>query len=245
MSLIRAQNVVVEFPIFNSSHRSLKKKLLKAAVGGRVHEEAGHNIIVRAVDNISFNFSAGDRIGLIGHNGSGKTTLLRVLAGVYEPVHGKLEVHGKVVSLLDMTMGMDHESTGYENIILRGLMMGIKPAVMRKKTDEIAEFSELGSYLSIHVRTYSSGMMLRLAFAISTSVQADILLLDEWLSVGDAEFNQKASARLEHMVKNSGIVVIASHDHTMIHRVCNRVIHLEKGRIIEKNETKEMDEINA
>lgn len=233
MTIVKAENIIVEFPIYNASHRSIKKKFLNAAVGGRVKETDHSHIVVKALDNLSFQFAAGDRIGLMGHNGSGKTTLLRVLAGIYEPVYGRMIIKGKVVSLLDITMGMDFEATGYENIILRGIMMGYKPAEMRQKTPEIAEFSELGNYLAMPVRTYSSGMVMRLAFAISTSVSADIILLDEWLSVGDIEFNKKASARLDHLVNNSAVVVLASHDHNMIERICNRAFYLEKGRIIE------------
>lgn len=236
MSIITAENIIVEFPIYNSSHRSLKNIVLKAAVGGRVNEHNNKHVIVRALDDLSFRFAAGDRIGLMGHNGSGKTTLLRVLAGIYEPVRGRIEVKGRVASLLDITMGMDFESTGYENIILRGIMMGYKPAEMRRQSAEIAEFSELGDYLSMPVRSYSSGMVMRLAFAISTTVRADIILLDEWLSVGDIDFNQKASARLDQLVNNTAVVVLASHDEKMINRICNRVLYLEKGRIIETND---------
>lgn len=240
MSIIKAENIVVEFPIYNSSHRSLKKKVINATVGGRVKENnTNHHIVVKALDDISFHLAAGDRLGLIGHNGSGKTTLLRVLAGIYEPVRGRIEVKGRVVSLLDITMGMDFESTGYDNIILRGIMMGYKPSAMRKQTAEIAEFSELGNYLAMPVRTYSSGMVMRLAFAISTSVKADVILLDEWLSVGDKDFNKKASDRLDHLVNNSAVVVLASHDQKMIHRICNQVLHLEKGRVVTTKEVSE------
>lgn len=231
-SLISAQNLSVEFPIYDNSHRSLKKKVLNMTTGGRIGSDAGKHPIVRALDSLNFEFSHGDRIGLVGHNGSGKTTLLRVLSGVYAPVHGQLTVRGKIASLLDVSMGLDPDATGFENIYLRGIMDGVKPALIRSKIDEIAEFTDLGDYLNLPVRTYSSGMMLRLAFAISTSIEADILIMDEWLSVGDAEFSAKASARLDTLVGNAAILVIASHDPALIARICTRKIHLEHGRMI-------------
>lgn len=230
---IKADNISVEFPIYNASHRSLKKAVIRATTGGRVAASAGGHVAVRAIDNASFDFQPGDRIGLVGHNGSGKTTLLRVLSGVYEPFNGKIEISGNIVSLLDLSLGMDSESTGFENIFLRGVMMGMRPKEIESKIDEIAEFSELGDYLNMPTRTYSSGMSLRLAFATSTSLKADIILMDEWLSVGDADFNQKASRRLEGMVENSSILVLASHSKTLIQKLCNRVFSLEHGIVKE------------
>lgn len=231
-SLISARNLSVEFPIYDNSHRSLKKKVLNLTTGGRIGSDAGKHPIVRALDSLNFEFGHGDRIGLVGHNGSGKTTLLRVLSGVYAPVRGQLTVRGKIASLLDVSMGLDPDATGFENIYLRGIMDGIKPALIRSKIDEIADFTDLGEYLNLPVRTYSSGMMLRLAFAISTSVEADILIMDEWLSVGDAEFSAKAATRLDTLVGNAAILVIASHDPALIARICTRKIHLEHGRVL-------------
>jgi lipopolysaccharide transport system ATP-binding protein len=233
-SYIRAQNVIVEFPIYNASHRSLRKSLMRATTGGRVAADAAKRVTVRALDNVSFEFRPGDRVGLVGHNGAGKTTMLRVLAGVYPPVGGSLDVRGRIVSLIDMSLGMDHEATGYENIFLRGIMMGIKPSEIERKLDEIAEFSELGEdFLNMPVRTYSSGMLLRLAFAVSTSIHADIVLMDEWLSVGDAAFNEKAAERLDSVVENSSILVLASHSPELVKKMCNRVLTFEHGRITE------------
>lgn len=233
-SYIRAQNVVVEFPIYNASHRSLRKSLMQATTGGRVAADAAKRVTVRALDNVSFEFKPGDRVGFVGHNGAGKTTMLRVLAGVYPPVGGSLDVRGRIVSLIDMSLGMDQEATGYENIFLRGIMMGIKPSEIEVKLDEIAEFSELGEdFLNMPVRTYSTGMMLRLAFAVSTSIHADIVLMDEWLSVGDASFNEKAAARLDSVVEKSSILVLASHAPKLVEKMCNRVLTFEHGRITE------------
>jgi lipopolysaccharide transport system ATP-binding protein len=231
-ALIDARGVTVEFPIYENSHRSLKKKVLNLSTGGKIGSDAGKHPVVRALDQINFTFQHGERVGLTGHNGSGKTTLLRVLSGVYAPVHGSLNVRGKIASLLDVSMGLDPDATGFENIYLRGIMDGLKPSVIRAKVDDIAEFTELGEYLNLPVRTYSSGMMLRLAFAISTSVEADILIMDEWLSVGDAQFSAKAADRLERLVSKAGILVIASHDPKLIERVCTRRIHLEHGKLV-------------
>ncbi|KVC66928.1 ABC transporter ATP-binding protein [Burkholderia ubonensis] len=231
-SSIVAEGISVEFPIYENSHRSLKKAVLNLTTGGRIGQDAGKHTIVRALDDLSFEFTDGARVGLVGHNGSGKTTLLRTLSGVYEPVRGKLKVHGKVASLLDVSMGLDPDATGFENIYLRGILDGLSPSRIRSKIDEIADFSDLGEYLNLPVRTYSSGMMLRLAFAISTSVEADILIMDEWLSVGDAEFSAKAARRLETLVGNASIVVIATHDPTLVARVCTRKISLEHGKIV-------------
>lgn len=229
---ILAEKLCVEFPIFENSHRSLKNTVMHLTTGGRIGVDAGHHPVVRALNELDFDIREGDRVGLTGHNGSGKTTLLRVLSGVYAPVHGLLSMQGRVVSLLDVSTGMDPDASGFENIYLRGIMDGLKPAHIRSKIDEIADFTGLGDYLNFPVRTYSSGMQLRLAFAISTSVDADILIMDEWLSVGDAEFSAKAAARLDALVSKASILVLASHSPELIARVCNRKIHLEHGVIV-------------
>jgi len=234
---IDLSEVVVDFPIYNTSHRSLKRAVLHATTGGRVAHESGNRVTVRALDNVSFSFRPGDRVGLVGHNGAGKTTLLRVLSGVYEPVGGRISVRGRVASLLDLSLGMDHEATGYENIKLRAIIAGLTPQEVKSRMDEIAEFTGLDEYLDMPVRTYSSGMVLRLAFAVSTSVNADILLMDEWLSVGDADFAQKSQQRLEKLVDATPILVLASHSPELVARLCNRVIALEHGKIVSDDET--------
>ena len=231
-SSIVARNISVEFPIYENSHRSLKKAVLNLTTGGRIGQDAGRHAIVKAIDDLSFSFTEGERVGLIGHNGSGKTTLLRTLSGVYAPVRGELKVQGKIASLLDVSMGLDPDATGFENIYLRGILDGLKPVRIRSKIDEIADFSQLGDYLNLPVRTYSSGMMLRLAFAISTSVEADILIMDEWLSVGDAEFSIRAAERLESLVGKASLLVVASHDPGLVARVCNRKISMEHGKMV-------------
>lgn len=242
---IIAQDVTVEFPILENSHRSLKKAVLNLTTGGKIGHDASQHVTVTALDSLNFEFNQGDRIGLVGHNGSGKTTLLRVLSGVYAPTRGNLKVHGKIASLLDVSMGLDPDATGFENIYLRGILDGLRPKAIRDKTEEIADFSELGEYLNLPVRTYSSGMMLRLAFAISTSVDADILIMDEWLSVGDADFSAKAAIRLESLVDKASILVLASHSPELIARVCNRQIRLEHGRVVDSTEDSRTQSENA
>ena len=229
---ISARQLTVEFPIFENSHRSLKKKVLHLTTGGTIGNDAGNHPVVCALDALDFEFKDGDRVGLVGHNGSGKTTLLRVLSGIYSPTRGQLKIKGKTASLLDVSTGVDPDATGFENIYLRGIMNGFKPSMIRSKIDEIADFTELGEYMNLPVRTYSSGMMLRLTFAISTSIQADILLMDEWLSVGDADFREKAAKRLKALVDNASILVIASHNPELIDNVCNKKLQLEHGKIV-------------
>jgi lipopolysaccharide transport system ATP-binding protein len=232
-SKIQAREATVSFPIMNSSHRSLKKLLLNATTGGRIGNDARNHILVTSLCNVSFDIQPGERVALTGHNGSGKTTLLRALAGVYAPVSGSLEVVGKVSSLLDISIGMDPEATGEENVFLRATLMGIPKFEIEKRFDEIAAFADLGNYLYVPVRTYSSGMLLRLAFAVSTAVKSDIILMDEWLSVGDENFSKKASIRLNELVEQAAILVIATHSQDLVGRLCNREIRLEHGSIVD------------
>jgi len=229
---IVAKDVFVEFPIYENSHRSLKKAVLNVTTGGRLGQDAGKKTIVTALADLNFTFGHGERVGLVGHNGSGKTTLLRTLSGIYAPVRGTLVTQGRIASLLDVSLGLDPDASGFENIYLRGILDGLSPARIRSKVDDIADFTDLGNYLTLPVRTYSSGMMLRLAFAISTSIEADILIMDEWLSVGDANFQEKAGARLTELVGKASIVVLATHDPGLIDRVCTRRIVMEHGRMV-------------
>jgi lipopolysaccharide transport system ATP-binding protein len=232
MARIKADNMCVEFAIYASSGRSVKNTVLNAATGGLIARDASDNMVVRALDSISFEFHDGARVGLVGHNGSGKTTLLRVLAGAYEPMRGTVEVEGRVASMLNIWLGMDLEATGYENIFMRGVIMGVRPKEIARLVDEICEFSELGDYIHMPMRTYSSGMAVRLAFAISTCVDADILLMDEWLSAGDAEFNEKAQRRLRAVVDRAKILVLVSHDPALIRGNCNQIMTLAHGKLV-------------
>jgi ABC-type polysaccharide/polyol phosphate transport system ATPase subunit len=231
MTSITLRNVGVDFPIYNARGRSLKANVLRR-VGGHIDSNDGEIITVEALRDITLDLRPGDRLGLVGHNGAGKSTLLRVLAGAYEPSRGVAEINGKVSSMLDMTMGMDPELTGRENIALRGIFLGMTFREIAELTPAVEEFTELGGFMELPMRTYSSGMTLRLAFAVSTAVQPDILLLDEMISVGDANFADKATTRLEQVMENSHILVLASHDPGMLKRYCNKAVLLRQGRIV-------------
>jgi ABC-2 type transport system ATP-binding protein len=230
MASIHLRDTRVEIPIYDTSARSLKKRILSAGTGGRIVRDHGVTV-VRVINGISFELKDGDRLGLVGPNGAGKTSLLRVLAGVYEPTGGWISVEGSVIPLLDINLGIDYESTGYENILLRGAVLGLKRHDMKALTDEVSEFTGLGNYLDVPVRTYSSGMVLRLSFSISTSVTPEILLLDEFFSVGDAAFLEKAERRLDGLISKAGVLVFASHSPDLIRRLCNKVLWLDKGEI--------------
>jgi ABC-2 type transport system ATP-binding protein/lipopolysaccharide transport system ATP-binding protein len=240
MATIRCRDVRVEFPIYGAGSRSLRKTLVRFGTGGLISRNSDDRVVVRALSGVTFDLDNGDRLGLIGHNGAGKSTLLRVLAGIYEPVGGVADVCGQVWPLLDVSLGLDQDATGYENIRLRGLVMGMDPATIRAKIDDIAEFTELGDYLDMPIRTYSSGMMLRLAFGVSTSIDPEILLLDETIGVGDGAFLAKAQARLDHLIAGSSIVVISSHSMDLIRRFCNKALLLDHGSVKAFGEVEEV-----
>lgn len=232
MASIVLENCSLDLPIYGVGNRSLKQMVMATATGGRIASGSRSITVVNALRNIDLRIESGDRVGLVGHNGAGKSTLLRVLAGVFEPSAGNLSVEGSVTSLIDVGLGMDHEATGYDNILLRGLVLGLTRKEIKQIVPDVEEFSELGDYLAMPVRTYSSGMVLRLAFSIVTCVHPDILLMDEWLSVGDADFVRKAEDRLMQMVSKASILVIASHNAAVIDKLCNVRVKLEHGRIV-------------
>ena len=234
MSIISAKNISIEFPIFGIKSRSFKSSIIKSIAGGKITEENA-SLKIKAIDDISFNLNAGDRVGLIGHNGSGKTTLLRAISGVYFPTSGHLSVDGSISSLLDIFIGMDMDATGKENIIARGLIMGHPYSHVVEKIDDIIEFSGLGDYINLPMRTYSSGMAMRLAFSASTSFDADIVLMDEWLSVGDDNFIKNSQKRIGEFVGNAKVVILASHDKLLLQKFCNKTITLSQGKIIDLN----------
>ncbi|ACA90026.1 ABC transporter ATP-binding protein [Burkholderia orbicola] len=231
MAYIDLKNVTLDLPIYDVQGRSLKKQVMRMGRRNRIAEGSDGVIVVRALDDVNVRFERGDRIGLIGHNGAGKSTLLRVMAGIYPPTAGTVSRSGKAVPLLDISLGMDENSTGMQNIRLRGLLLGMSDAEIRKKQQDIAEFCELGDYLDLPIRTYSSGMRVRLAFAVSTAVDAEILLLDEVMGVGDASFMHKAEARLADLHSRAEIVVLAMHSNSEIRKVCNKALWMERGRI--------------
>lgn len=203
---------------------------LLARVGGRLHKGA-RGVQVEALRAIDLRLQAGERVGLIGHNGAGKSTLLRVLAGIYQPDTGERLARGRIATLLDLAGGMNFECTGAENVELLGLLHGHSRRAARALLPEIASFTGLGDFLELPVRTYSLGMMARLAFAVATAIEAEILLIDEVLGVGDLAFAAAAMARLERRLDAASIAVIASHDLPAIERLCTRVLVLDGGAL--------------
>ena len=231
MARIEFNDVSVDFPIYNANSRSLKNQLIKVATGGQLNTDQQGRVLVRALEGLTFTLNDGDRVGILGHNGAGKSTLLRLLSGVYFPSSGTVNINGEVGSLIDISLGIDHEATGRENIYIRGSLLGLSKNVINQNIDDIIQFSELGGFIDMPVRTYSSGMHLRLAFAVSTIVHPEILLMDEWLSVGDENFKLKAKERMRDLVGKTNILVIATHSKEQLLQTCNRAIWLEHGKI--------------
>ena len=222
MAHIKLDQASVDIPIYSNHNRSIKNSLLKKFTNDKVLPHS-----VKALNNITLDLKDGDRLGVMGPNGSGKSTLLRTLAGAYLPTSGTIEVKGRVASLIDISLGMEGEATGFENIRMRGIMMGMKLEQIKLIEDEIADFTELGKFLELPIRTYSTGMHMRLGFAVSTTVPADIILMDEWLSVGDSDFLVKAEKRLHDYIQKSSILVLASHSEDLISKLTNQTIHLK------------------
>jgi ABC-2 type transport system ATP-binding protein/lipopolysaccharide transport system ATP-binding protein len=230
LSYIQLKNVSVEYPIYDSHARSLKLNLL-SRVGGGLARGARGSVSVQALRNLNLSLTAGNRLGLIGRNGAGKSTLLKVLAGVYEPSRGTATIVGRVSSLLDMSMGMDLEATGAENVVMRAVFLGMTYSDAKALLPEVEEFCELGDYFYLPMRTYSTGMMLRLAFGATTAISPEILLMDELIGVGDAAFASKAQVRLEALIGRAKILALASHSSVTIRSLCNRVLIIENGTI--------------
>jgi ABC-type polysaccharide/polyol phosphate transport system ATPase subunit len=244
MAFIDLTNVSVEFPIYDAD-RSFRKTLFRrnanggllpaGKTGGVFTQNGNHKgrVVVSALQGITFHLKEGDRLGLIGHNGAGKTTLLRTIAGVYEPIQGEINVEGRISPMFSITLGMDLDDTGSRNIRSCAMFLGMTAAQIEEKLPEVEEFTELGDYLSLPVRTYSAGMQIRLAFAIATASNPGILLLDEGLGAGDARFADKAKKRVDQLIARSSLLVLASHNNDAIRAMCNKAAHLCEGRIIE------------
>jgi lipopolysaccharide transport system ATP-binding protein len=230
MARIRVENVSVDFPLFHGSARSLKKTVL-AAASGRLGEDRRHRKVVQALRGVDIELGSGDRLGLIGTNGAGKTTLLRAIAGIYEPTIGRIRVEGSLNALLDPNLGMNMDLTGRENIMLRGLYNGFTKPEIAALEEDVQDFAELGEFLDLPVRFYSSGMLVRLGFALATAIRPQVLLMDEWFMAGDANFLVKARQRLESVVRGAEILVLSSHLSSAIREWCTRAIWMDHGRI--------------
>lgn len=228
------ENVNAHFPIYGAHQRSLRKALFQRATGGSIEREGKNNdrVTVKALTDISLTLQDGDRVGLIGHNGAGKSTLLKLMAGIYQPVSGTIKVEGRVTPLFDAMPGLDSEDTGYENIITSGMLIGMTRQQIEAKIPEIEEFCELGEYLTLPVRTYSTGMTMRLGFALVTALDPGVLLIDEGFGTGDLRFAERAEARMKDFIGRSRIMVLASHSDRTIRSMCNKAILMEAGRIV-------------
>ena len=246
MAQIVLENVVADFPIYGTQP-SLRNALFGRVVGGVLRRETvtGKRMVVRALENISLTVHHGDQLGIIGHNGAGKSTMLRIFAGIYQPSQGTISIEGRVSPLFSTSPGLDPDDTGYENIVTCGLLLGMSRDEIEQKMPEIEAFSELSDYLALPARTYSTGMLVRLGFAIATALDPEILLLDEELGAGDARFAMRATKRVEALIERSSIVVLASQSEELISRICNRAILLDHGRLIADGPTKDVLELHS
>ncbi len=240
---VDVQGLSIRFPVYGADARSMKKHFARLAVGGRLGRQGGSGVtVVQALSDVSLSLRPGDRLALVGSNGAGKTTLLRALAGVYSPDEGRVEIAGRIASLLDLSLGIDPSATGYENIRLRGLVAGLTRKEIREREESIAEFSGLGAFLALPVKTYSAGMSARLAFATATAVDADVLLMDEWIAVGDADFTARAEERLTSLVEQAHILVLASHNNTLVRKLCTKFVRMDHGAASEVMPIERLDE---
>lgn len=231
MASIDLKNVSVDFPIYNTSGRSLKKRIIEVATGGKIGADPGGRVVVRALDDVCLSLHDGDRVALIGSNGSGKSTLLRTLSGVYTPTLGNIQIAGRVTSLIDISLGIDPEATGRENIFVRGRLLGMSKVQILNHLDEIIEFTGLGSFIDMPMRTYSTGMGMRLAFSVSTMIRPEILVMDEWLSVGDEGFRRRAGVRMRELIQSTNILIVATHSREQANHA-NRVVWLASGKVV-------------
>jgi len=227
--LIELTGVSLDYPVYSIRAQSLRNAVFNVAVGGKLLRDGKDVVHVKALDKITFSLDEGDRLGIVGHNGAGKTTLLKVLAGVYEPTSGLVRVEGKISSMVDISLGLDHSLTGRENVILMGRRRGLTTREIIAQMPEILEFSDLGQFIDIPMRTYSAGMQARLVFAVATAFEPDILLLDEWIGAGDAAFLHKAQARMNSILEKSRALVLATHNFSLVKNVCNKLLVLNAG----------------
>ncbi|MEX2206624.1 MAG: ABC transporter ATP-binding protein [Myxococcota bacterium] len=230
-AIISLDRVSVSFPVYHGGSRSLKKAILSRSSAARIGRDANDQVTIDALRDVTLSLRTGDRLALIGANGAGKTTLLRVMAGVYEPIAGTIDVRGRVSPMFDIGLGIDVDLSGYDNIRLRGLLLGLSSHDIEARLSDIADFTELGDYLDMPVRTYSSGMMLRLTFAVATCYEPEILLMDEWILAGDAHFLAKAERRIDSFVDQASVLVLASHNLEICRRWCNKGLWMAQGQV--------------
>lgn len=232
MIAIKAENLSVDFPLYHFGSRSLKKNFANIIMRNRVNLETSR-MVVKSLCDVSLDIKPGDRVGLFGRNGAGKTTLLKVLSGIYQPTSGSLNVVGRIGSLVEIGGGIDPFATSWENIDLNLAFKGIPRGEARKIRAEIGAASGLGDFLNLPVRNYSAGMSVRLSFAMETIGDPEILLMDEWLSAGDAEFISYCNTRLSEMVETAQILVLASHNVELLKKWCSRIVVLEDGQVVD------------
>ncbi len=238
MAYVHLENVYLNYPVYSYGSRSLRLKSMGLLTGGIIKGAEKH-YYVQALNNINLTAVIGDRIGFYGHNGSGKTTLLRLLAKIYAPDSGKRVIQGNVSSMLSISLGIDDAASGIDNIRLRAKFLQLNKTQTEDMINDVVEFSELGEFIYMPISTYSSGMSMRLTFAIATYRPSDIILLDEWLSAGDVNFAPKAQVRMKRFIDASKILFLASHDINLLRNTCNRIIFLEKGSIVKIEEYKD------
>ncbi|WP_051340767.1 ABC transporter ATP-binding protein [Azospirillum halopraeferens] len=231
MASIRLDGVCVEFTVQQHGAQSLRQTMLQT-IGVVARRRRSQRVVVQALNTVSLSLDDGDRLALVGGNGAGKTTLLRVLARIYEPQRGRVRVKGKATALFDVGFGLDWDSTGYDNVRIRAAYLGIPRAEVDRKIEEIVAFAELGDHIHLPMRTYSDGMKLRLAFATATAFDPEILLMDEWIGVGDARFLERAQQRAQAFIDRTRIFVIASHLETVQRGLCNKALWLDRGNVM-------------
>lgn len=233
MARIELSDVYVSYPVYATSRqRSILGFAANKASFGRIARDAGDIPVVDALRGVSFELKEGDRLALVGRNGSGKTTLLKLCAGLILPDAGAALIQGSRASILNPGAGLDHEKTGVENVEMIGRLLGVSRAARKDLLDDVAEFTELGEFLDLPIRTYSSGMMVRLMFALATSVQRDILIVDEVIGAGDAHFVEKAAKRVRTMFERAKILLLATHAGEIASQLCNRAVWMDAGRSV-------------
>ncbi|OUJ12998.1 ABC transporter ATP-binding protein [Acetobacter sp. DsW_063] len=234
MATIEVTDLAISFPLYHGDARSLKKTVRRSLDGklsGRFTQDRRERVLVQALKGISFSLQRGERLGLIGGNGAGKTTLLRALAGIYEPLEGQVLVKGRVGALLDTSLGMNDDMSGRENIRLRGLFHALGEVAIQEIERDVETFADLGPFLDLPIKTYSSGMRVRLAFGLATAIMPQVLIMDEWFMAGDASFRERAKQRMIGLVEGAEILVVSSHQPEIMQEWCTRLLWMDQGQV--------------